>query len=250
MPFELTPPYTPLDHTDASLRERGFAVLAPLDLARLAELASEHGAAPLARWRSFWDDLPLDAHLRDVGQYRRRRHGSFVVRAGQLEPVPHRAHWQPVDYNALHGGIERWFEPLPAALTEDPSWARLLLSLTDRAAALRGSPGPWHVEAHAFRIDTSAGIGRPTPEGAHRDGVDLVAVVLLGAEGIKGGETRVFDATGPSGQRFTMGEPGTTLLLDDARTIHETTPIQPAGDATGLRDTLVLTWRLDGFQDP
>ena len=28
----------------------------------------------------------------------------------------------------------------------------------------------WFVEAHQFRIDTLHGIGRPTPEGAHRDG--------------------------------------------------------------------------------
>jgi hypothetical protein len=27
------------------------------------------------------------------------------------------------------------------------------------------------IEAHQFRIDTAEGIGRPTPEGAHRDGV-------------------------------------------------------------------------------
>ena len=30
-----------------------------------------------------------------------------------------------------------------------------------------------------YRIDTAGGIGRPTPEGAHRDGVDFVAVVLV-----------------------------------------------------------------------
>ncbi|MCH9818874.1 MAG: 2OG-Fe dioxygenase family protein, partial [Betaproteobacteria bacterium] len=35
--------------------------------------------------------------------------------------------------------------------------------------------------------------------------------------------------------------------LDDARMIHETTPIQPVDDA-GWRDTLVLTFRARGFQ--
>ncbi len=34
----------------------------------------------------------------------------------------------------------------------------------------------WFVEVHQFRIDTTDGIGRPTTEGAHRDGVDFVAV--------------------------------------------------------------------------
>jgi hypothetical protein len=104
------------------------------------------------------------------------------------------------------------------------------------------------VEAHQFRIDTTDGIGRPTPEGAHRDGVDMVAVFLVNREGVKGGETRVFDANGPQGQRFTLSQPWSVLLLDDARVIHESTPIQPLG-TEGWRDTLVLTLRAGGFQD-
>ena len=44
------------------------------------------------------------------------------------------------------------------------------------------------------------------------------------------------------GQRFTLAEPWSMLLLDDARMIHETTPIQPLGEY-GHRDTLVLTFR-------
>ena len=112
---------------------------------------------------------------------------------------------------------------------------------------LRGAQR-WYVEAHAFRIDTGdEGIGRPTPEGAHRDGVDLVAVMLVARTGIRGGETRVFEADGPRGERFTLTAPWSLLLLDDARVIHESTPIQPV-DATGHRDTLVLTFRSGGFQ--
>jgi hypothetical protein len=110
---------------------------------------------------------------------------------------------------------------------------------------------PWYVEAHPFRIDCTDGIGRPTPEGAHRDGVDLVVVMLIGRQGIKGGETRVFDARGPQGLRFTLTEPWSALLLDDERVIHESTPIQPLDPAApAWRDTLVLTYRRGGFQGP
>ena len=104
-----------------------------------------------------------------------------------------------------------------------------------------------------FRIDTEGvgGIGRPTPEGAHRDGVDLVAVLLVGRHNVKGGETRVFDARGPQGMRFTLAESASVLLLDDARVIHETTPIQPLQPALpACRDTLVVTLRATGFQGP
>ena len=99
-----------------------------------------------------------------------------------------------------------------------------------------------------FRIDTSDGLGRPTPEGAHRDGVDFVAVLLVARHAIKGGETRVFEANGPAGQRFTLDAPWSLLLLDDARVIHESTPIQPLDASGGHRDTLVLTFRAQGFQ--
>ena len=161
---------------------------------------------------------------------------------------PHRAHWQPMDYNALHGGIERWFEPIAPGVCAAASWQTLLTHLGDAFAQL-SSTRQWFIEAHQFRIDTADGIGRPTPEGAHRDGVDFVAVVLVNRHHIKGGETRVFEANGPNGVRFTLSEPWSVLLLDDARVIHESTPIQPDGE-DGARDTLVLTYRAGGFQDP
>ena len=48
-----------------------------------------------------------------------------------------------------------------------------------------------------------------------------------------------------------MSAPWTTLLLDDAQVIHESTPIQPLDAAQGgHRDTLVVTLRAGGFQDP
>jgi hypothetical protein len=237
------PPVCDVDRVDQELRARGYAAIGRDGLESLL------GAPlPLERWSSFWDDLPPDRYLRDGGRYRRRRHGSFLVEGSRVTLAPHRAHWQPVAYNALHGGIARWFEPLAPALLDDPAWEAFLTVLGARATALRGAQ-PWFVEAHAFRIDTTDGIGRPTPEGAHRDGVDLVSVTLITRHGVRGGETRVFDADAPHGVRFTMEAPGTTLLLDDVRVIHETTPIQPIDDM-GWRDTLVVTLRAGGFQEP
>ncbi|MBT9487798.1 MAG: 2OG-Fe dioxygenase family protein [Rubrivivax sp.] len=241
-----TPPLTAASDLDAQLASAGYAVL---DAATVRRAADIHTATQTG-WAAHWHQLPSDLHLKDGGRYRRRRHGCFVVDGAQVQAMPHRAHWQPVEYNALHGGIERWFEPLPPALLTDPAWARLLAAFGQVASGLRGTQ-PWFVEAHPFRIDCTDGIGRPTPEGAHRDGVDLVVVLLIGRQGIKGGETRVFDARGPQGQRFTLTEPWSALLLDDERVIHESTPIQPLDPAApAWRDTLVLTYRRGGFQGP
>jgi hypothetical protein len=229
-----------------ALRECGCALLEPAQLERSCAVQ----IAELDALRASWEGLPRDTYLLDGGRYRFRRHSCFVheVAADSLQLVPHRAHWQPRDYNALHGGLERWFEPMTTGVLDAPVWGRLVRALGRIFAAVRPVPR-WYVEAHQFRIDTAEGIGRPTPEGAHRDGVDYVAVILVRRSDVSGGETRVFDANGPAGVRFTMVEPWTALLLDDAQVVHETTPIQKAGPQ-GVRDTLVLTFRGDSFQAP
>ncbi len=235
-------PTVPLELLDAGLAAHGYAILRADAVAALAGVPPGAFAALVPGW----DDLPQDEYLKDGGRYRRRRHSCFVAEDGLLRQVPHRRHWQPVDYNALHGGMDRWFAPIEPATVAHPAWAPLLLGVA--AACSRRMPVPrWHIEAHQFRIDTSDGLGRPTPEGAHRDGVDFVAVLLVGRHSIKGGETRIFEIDGPHGLRFTLDEPWSMLLMEDARVIHESTPIQPLDATGGHRDTLVLTFRAAAF---
>jgi hypothetical protein len=235
------------------LRADGYAVLEPA--AAGAALGLE--VAALDGVRASWERLPRDPYLRDGGHYRARRHSCFVYTpgTGELAATARRAHWQPTTYNALHGGMLRWFEPIEPTVAGDPAFRQLLSSLGALFAQLQ-PVRRWYLEAHQFRIDTEGGIGRPTPEGAHRDGVDFVAVVLVRRRAVRGGETRVFEAHGSRGVRFTMEQPWSMLLMDDARVIHETTPLQAegaggaTGGAPGVRDTLVLTYRAGGFQEP
>jgi hypothetical protein len=244
--------HLPLDRATAQqrLREQGFCVLNPAATQRL----TGQSLAAFEALAVHWEDLPPDHYLKDGGRYRSRRHGCFVqtLQPADLQATEHRAHWQPTTYNALHGGMERWFEPLDATLPREPAWQALLLGLGEAFAQVRApTGGRWFIEAHTFRIDTEGGLGRPTPEGAHRDGVDFVAVVFVGRQGVLGGETRVFEAAGPQGVRFTLEQPWTALLLDDPRVVHESTPIQPIEPgAKAWRDTLVLTYRSGGFQAP
>jgi len=239
----LAPPLTPTKELAQALRSDGFVVASAESVAELAQVS----LASLQNLVQFWEGLPRDPYLKDGGRYRFRRHASYEMKGNALSLVPHRAHWQSVNYNALHGGIERWFEPVQNQLMSSSAWQSLLLGLGQLLNGLK-PVNTWFIEAHQFRIDTTDGIGRPTPEGAHRDGVDFVAVFLLDRMGIKGGETRIFDAQGSAGLRFTLTQPWSLLLMNDEKMIHESTPIQPSG-GYGYRDTLVLTYRSNGFQD-
>lgn len=234
--------------TSALLQKQGFAWV---DSARVRSWLG-HALTDIETFLATWDRLPPDLYLKDKGRYRFRRHASAQVYPVQntITLAPHRAHWQPTTYNALHGGIRRWFDPIEPAAWQHAALQALILALAQVFSGVtRPALDCWYVEAHQFRIDARHEVGKPTPEGAHRDGVDFVAVVLLERTGIAGGETAVRTAEGDLLLQATLDTPWTALLMDDQRVKHETTPI--VGTAPiAHRDTLVLTYRSGGFMSP
>lgn len=227
------------------LANQGFAQL------RAAELAPILTAAGLTDWAGFaasWNNLGLDRFMADGGRYRRRRFAAFAAGAEGITRKPHQPHYQSRDYNALNGGIERWFEPVTDAVAAHPALQavlqvtnRLFTSLT--APDLR--PRRWHVEMHQFRIEAQPdALGQPTPEGLHRDGVDWVLVLLVRRENVAEGETSITDLEKQLMSRFTLVEPMDAALVDDSRVYHGVTPLSPLDPAApAFRDVLVLTYR-------
>ena len=242
--MELNSEIVTIQDISDQLMERGFCFIDANTLSDFLGLSF----ADFQGFATYWNDLHEDKHLKDLGRYRFRRHSSYIVDAEKVVLAPHRAHWQSLDYNALHGGMYRMFDPIDSSLNESSKWTKLIGGIA-KLLVKQEQTKTWYSEAHQFRITTSGGIGRPTPEGAHRDGVDFVAVILIKRESIKGGETRIFEIDGNLGFRFTLEQPWSVLLLDDHRMIHETTPIQEDG-GSGYRDTLVLTFKGDSFQQP
>lgn len=206
-------------------------------------------AGSLADWADFsasWNDLALDTHMADGGRYRRRRHAVFAVDAGApIVREPHQPHFQGLEYNPLNGGIERWFEPVEAAVGSGDS----LQTILRWCARLFGllSPGVlhWKVEIHQFRIEAGPGIaGLPTPEGAHRDGVDHVLVLMIRRHNIAEGTTTIIDEAGVTLGSFTLTDPFDAALVDDSRVRHGVTPVEPLDPMQpAWRDVLVVTFK-------
>ena len=134
--MQLLPPFISLSSLPDGLRSAGHGLVAPDGLCELAGV----GLSDLQALEPTWDELPPDEHLRDGGRYRRRRHACYIVEPDRpVIAVAHRAHWQPVEYNALHGGIERWFAPIAASVETAPAWHRLLQGLA--AIGFQGRTG-------------------------------------------------------------------------------------------------------------
>jgi len=215
------------------------------------EMRGVLGKAGLRDWDGFarsWDDLGLDTYMADGGRYRRRRFAAFRASPEGIARKPHQPHYQSRDYNPLHGGIERWFEPVTEAIGSHPAMRAILSTcqgLFDRLTPAEVRPESWHVEIHQFRIEARPGQeGRPTPEGMHRDGVDWVLVLLVSRVNVQSGETSIHDLAKQSLGSFTLTEPLDAAFTDDNRVFHGVTPIEPLDPARpGHRDVLVVTFR-------
>ena len=121
----LAPTYTDPSHLADALKNQGFGVLSPSGLATFLDLP----LSALDALKADWNDLPPDNFLKDGGHYRRRRHSSFIVSGKDIKQVAHRAHYQPVEYNALHGGMLRMFEPMKPEIVAQPVIQKLLQSI-------------------------------------------------------------------------------------------------------------------------
>ncbi len=228
---------------DGALARDGYAFVQAAEM----RAALEH-TGPLLDWPAFaasWNDLELDAYMADGGRYRRRRHGVFTVTANSLAREPHQPHFQTLDYNPLHGGVERWFAPIEPAIASGASLTTILTFCRALFGGLAPGVSAWRTEVHQFRIEARRNeLGRPTPEGLHRDGVDYVLVLLVDRRNIASGTTTIHALDGTRLGRFTLTQPFDAALVDDARVSHGVTPVEAIDPALpAFRDVLVVTFR-------
>ncbi len=228
-----------------TLTETGFA---HVDASIMRDILLADGLADWDGFADSWNELGVDTYMADGGRYRRRRHAALSVNASRIRRKPHQPQYQSRDYNALNGGIARWFEPVRDDIATHPALHAILrasFELFDSCTDPATRPPSWHVELHQFRVEAQPGIaGKPTPEGLHRDGVDWVLVLLIRRENVASGETSIHDLHHRKLGSFTLTRPMEAALVDDSRVYHGVTPVEPIDPVLpAYRDVLVATFR-------
>ena len=208
-------------------------------------MATPVGADPV--FLDSWSRLEQDQYMADGGRYRKRRHATYAIEsAGQsARLMPYQPHYQTADYNPLNGGVARYFAPILEDLHQSITLAALLEFGNRVFSQISGNP-QWHIELHQFRIEARDGrMGKPTPEGVHRDGVDFVIVVMIKRVNIDSGATTIYDLDNQLVGEFTLRDPFDMVLVNDRKLYHGVTPItQIDADTEAFRDVLVITFKL------
>ncbi len=235
---------SPSDPFIQAIRSRidaaGFAVV---PAAQTRRLLGDPTADDIEAFQATWNDLVVDAYMADGGRYRRRRHAVFQVHADTTMRLPHLPHYQSTEYNPLNGGIERWFAPVGEAAAHSPALTGLFAAC--RTIFPLDPHQDYRAELHQFRIEATAeAVGRPTPEGMHRDGVDWVCVMLMKRANLAEGTTSIARPDGTTLGAFTLTDPFDAVFLDDHRVMHGVTAVRPVDPALpAYRDVLVLTFK-------
>jgi hypothetical protein len=231
----------PPDHAAQQLTRAGASLLHPAEINECLDIDG-------SEWKAFaahWDELAADPYAAELGTRRLRRYGHFLFSStdGGYQPAPHSSFVQPEDSNPLYLDTDRNFEPLTDAFAKD-QLLQCILTLLGRLATALDHAQHWDAKVTPFRVLASADdVGQPTPEGMHRDGVTLVASLLIGRHNAIGGRSTVTDMAGRRILATTLREPGTLLLGDDRRTLHGVSPIRPRDPARpAQRDVLVVTF--------
>ena len=199
-------------------------------------------------FKKSWNHLAADNFLNDDGHYRYRRYAVFIWQAdkeklkGQLTLLPHEPHYQSTYRNAMNGGIYRTFEPLKKSTLDNPvlkniiDWSVQNISFNQETN--------WRIQVHQFRIKANSDeVGKPTPEGIHRDGADFILIMLLQRDNISGGVSHIYDVNKKLVFGAILEELGDAVLLDDRKVWHGVSEVYALDEAKpGVRDVLVLTF--------
>ncbi|WP_348761962.1 2OG-Fe dioxygenase family protein [uncultured Salinisphaera sp.] len=214
-----------------------------------ADLLTGPAGGALSDWDAFaasWEDMPRDGHMADGGTYRRRRHATLAAHAESDEwfKKAHQPHYQGRDFNNLNGGIARHYEPIEDSVLDGETLGSIV-GLGCRVFGRLAPYYPWHIELHQFRIESEGGfVGKPTPEGIHRDGVNFVIMAMVQHRNMASGESTIYDLEKSPLSTFTLDKPLDLAIVNDEQVFHGVSPISAADRGQpAVRDVLVATFR-------
>ncbi|WP_084023222.1 2OG-Fe dioxygenase family protein [Xenorhabdus hominickii] len=228
------------------IKDKHFVYLNPEHSLELIRKNANKKTIEIKNFINSWNELEADQYMGDGGKYRKRRYATLSsdVTSGRVELEDHQPHFQTKYYNNLNGNIARHYEPIANEIIKGEIMESIFYLSHDLFTEL--SPvGNWHIETHQFRIEsTDNQIGKPTPEGIHRDGVDYVIMICITRNNCIGGESTIYDKNQNKLISFTMKNTFEMVILNDKELFHGVSPIfRKDREKKAIRDMLVITFR-------
>jgi hypothetical protein len=193
--------------------------------------------------------MPEDPHLFKGEGERRRRYARFLIDPNTrvLELFEHHLFFQDKKFDQLYGDIHRGFAPMEF---EDFGNDFLQALVIESYRALPLPPElraePFEISVHMIRIEATplSTIGRPAPEGIHRDGYHYGSIHLMHRENVEGADNHIYDLEKNLIHKARLYRPMDSIYFDDAAIFHGVSPFEPADvNQRATRDMLILLYQ-------
>ena len=170
---------------------------------------------------------------------RSRRYSRY--RLGADGTPTHLSHEEFVQSSAINkavGDVKRRFEEIEEATSADPGFRAIVEAFRAHTGIGPGAV----VEAHQIRWNCDRRVRIPAPEGTHQDGFDTIAMFMVDAENLSGGEVLVYRALDEAPALKASLKKGEYVVLNDRKVFHDAAPLVPEpNDRPGHWDLFVLT---------
>ena len=181
--------------------------------------------------RSF-DNLPSTEHK--DGKFRLRRYSVFTCRGDQLDTTEFT---QSSEYNKYQGDVARTFQPIEKEIATHEAFLSLLTQFREIADLNHED-----IDVHQMRIITEGSdTSEISPEGAHQDGYDVIAIVGINRKNITGGNLLLYHENGGNEILSYAVKSGEAVILNDREMWHNGQAINTVNpDEPGFMDAFIL----------
>jgi hypothetical protein len=203
----------------------------------------------LNRFRDRYAAMPEDPHLFKGEGERRRRYGRLLIdpQKQTLSIFEHDLFFQAKKFDQLYGDIHRRFAPLDPEDFDNVFFQMLVIdSYRSLPIPKELKAEPFEVSVHMIRIEATpkSGIGRPAPEGIHRDGYHFGSIHLMRRENIAGAHNHIYDLSKKLIDQVTLEQPMDSIYFDDTAIFHGVSPFGPQNHGKrATRDMLILLYQ-------
>ncbi|WP_169314024.1 2OG-Fe dioxygenase family protein [Streptomyces piniterrae] len=227
------------------LRAQRHAIVAADEWRLAPGLSAE--LAPLAET---WERLDPDPHFgggRRATRTRRYSDFDYAPDTGELARRGHVAYLQSEEMNSFVGGTARHFGDVePRTCTNALFRALVRYDFDSLPIEPEYRSRNWRCQIHQIRITVHPGRTYDVvPEGVHSDGYPFAGLHLMARVDVAGGESSLLSwGEDRLLARTTLREPLDTLIFEDRRLKHHTTPISAPRESEGHRDVLAISFSL------
>lgn len=192
----------------------------------------------LSSLKPSFENVPETDHK--DGKYRLRRYSKvqLLMEPNKFKTMEATEFNQSSDYNNFQGDVPRTFENIE----ENTLGSKGMEEMMCLFRTLNQLPHETEVDIHQMRVITLHDETPVSPEGAHQDGYECIAMFGIARENIEGGELLVTDSQdGSPFIQLPLNE-GTGVFLNDRALWHNATKLNAVEkDRTGYTDVFILT---------